>query len=110
MAVSPRCSRQKPWDIPYEAMRYCRGGAYGLLASGEPGAHWLTLGAVEPDESVTSLSCLASLDRGVPAVVYVPAEDFDLVAVRSGEQPPLVTTEGARAERALAPPEGGGGA
>ena len=47
------------------------------LASAEPGARWLTLGAIESDGSVTSLSCLARTDRVVADPLYVPAEDMD---------------------------------
>ena len=49
------------------------------LTPAEPGAHWITLGAVEAYGSVTSLNCLARSDRVVPAVLHVPAEDMDAV-------------------------------
>jgi hypothetical protein len=48
-----------------------------LLASAEPGARWVTLGAVELDGSVTSLSCLVGPATAIAAVLYVPAEDMD---------------------------------
>ena len=42
-------------------------------------ARWLTLGAVQLDGSVTSLSCLTNAASAVAAVLYVPAEDMDRV-------------------------------
>jgi hypothetical protein len=61
-----------PW-IPAPPQNDCP------LESAEPGAHWLTLGAVESDGSVTSLNCLASADRVVHGMFYVPAEEMDAV-------------------------------
>jgi hypothetical protein len=48
-----------------------------LLASVEPGARWVTLGAVDLNGSVTSLSCLVGPASVVAAVLYVPVEEMD---------------------------------
>ena len=47
------------------------------LASVEPGARWVTLGAVDLNGSVTSLSCLAGPASVVAAELYVPVEEMD---------------------------------
>jgi len=44
-----------------------------------PGARWVTLGAVAPDGSVTSLNCLPRPASLVAALLYLPAEDMNAV-------------------------------
>jgi hypothetical protein len=50
-----------------------------LLATAQPGARWLTLGSVESDGTIMSLSCLARPERVVGDVLFFPAEHMDAV-------------------------------